>query len=302
MMMNRNRDFLFIFDAVNTNPNGDPDQENKPRMDNETRTLLVSDVRRKRDIRDFLHNKGKEIFVHTLGDTKVTMEKMFGEIMAKYGLKEKEATEGEKIAAILNNMVDIRMFGSAMAVGGITKTFTGPIQLTWGYSLHPVDLVKSNSIVTIMNDDNSTFGKMYKAYYALVAHGGSVNKFNAAKTGLTEEDLDLFRRALVQSMMNNLTHSKQGQQPLYYLEVVYAPEFDGYLGDLRRFLKVELKKSNAIRSQEDLTLDFAQLEEAIGEMKQKGYIDQVLLWKSPLAGDWANLPAGDELDLIAPIS
>ena len=74
MMMNRNRDFLFIFDAVNTNPNGDPDQENKPRMDNETRTLLVSDVRRKRDIRDFLHNKGKEIFVHTLGDTKVTME------------------------------------------------------------------------------------------------------------------------------------------------------------------------------------------------------------------------------------
>ena len=301
-MMNKNRDFVFLFDAVNTNPNGDPDQENKPRMDNETKTLLVSDVRRKRDIRDFLHNKGMDIFVHTLNDTKVTMDKMFSEVMKKYGINEKDATEEQKIAAILGHMIDIRLFGSAMAVGGITKTFTGPVQLTWGYSLHPVDLVKSSSIVTIMNDDNSTFGKMYKAYYALIAHSGSVNKFNAAKTGLTEEDLGLFRKALIQSMMNNLTHSKQGQQPLGYVEVVYSPDFDGYLGDLRRFIKVELKKNSAIRAQEDFSLDFAPLGDAIADMRERGYIDQVLIWKSSLAGDWANLPVGEELDLIVPIS
>lgn len=299
-MIKNNRDFLFIFDATNTNPNGDADQENKPRMDNETKTLLVSDVRRKRDVRDFLAIKEYEIFVNTLNGTKVTMEKMFEEVLKKYGLKE-DASNEDKIKVILDHMIDIRLFGSAMAVGKITKTFTGPVQLSWGYSLHPVDLVKSNSIVTIMNDDNSTFGKMYKAHYALVAQSGTVNKFAAAKTGLTLEDLNVFRKALVQSMMNNLTHSKQGQQPLLYLEIVYNEGFDGYIGDLRRFIKTTLHKENAIRHLQDLTLDFNPLNKAIEDLKKQGYIQEVISWKSPLLMNAENLPFAQELNLIEPI-
>ena len=42
-----------------------------------------------------------------------------------------------------------------------------------------------------MNDDNSTFGKMYKAHYAMVAHSGTINKFAATKTGVTEEDCEV---------------------------------------------------------------------------------------------------------------
>lgn len=295
-----NSDFLFIFDAVNSNPNGDADQENKPRMDNETKTLLVSDVRRKRDVRDFLANKGYGIFVNTLNDKKVTMEKMFEEVMKKYGL-DKTASEEAKIDCILNHMVDIRLFGSAMAVGNIATTFTGPVQLSWGYSLHPVDLVKSNSIVTIMNDDNSTFGKMYKAHYAMVAHSGTVNKFSAKKTKVTEEDCAVFRQALVQSLMNNLTHSKQGQQPLLYLEVVYHEDFDGYLGDLRRFVDVTLKKETAIRSITDISLNFAGLTQAIDELKAQGYIKEVRIWQSALLKQAENLPDGIRLDLLKPI-
>lgn len=299
-MIKNNSDFLFMFDAVNTNPNGDPDQENRPRMDVETKTLLVSDVRRKRDIRDFLQQKGYPIFVGTLNDTKVTMDKMFEEVMKKYGLTEKSSIE-EKINAILDNMIDIRMFGSAMAVGGITKTFTGPIQMTWGYSLNPVDIIKSSSIVTIMNEDNSTFGKMYKAHYALVAHSGAVNKFAAQKTKLTAKDKDIFVKALVQSMMNNLTHSKQGQQPLLYLEVIYKEDFDGYIGDLRRFIKAELLKESAIRSLNDISVDFSPLCEMIDRLKAKGYIDDVVLWKNSLAANFNNLPDGKEMNLLEPI-
>ena len=61
--MIKNSDILFIYDAKLCNPNGDPDDENKPRMDYETRTNLVSDVRLKRYIRDYLESKGYEIFV-----------------------------------------------------------------------------------------------------------------------------------------------------------------------------------------------------------------------------------------------
>ena len=62
MRMN-NSDILFIYDAKMCNPNGDPDDENKPRMDYETETNLVSDVRLKRYIRDYLEDKGMSIFV-----------------------------------------------------------------------------------------------------------------------------------------------------------------------------------------------------------------------------------------------
>ncbi|KIR01274.1 CRISPR-associated protein, TM1801 family [Lachnospiraceae bacterium TWA4] len=178
-MIQNNRDFLFIYDATLCNPNGDPDQENKPRMDYDTKTLLVSDVRQKRNIRDFLSSKGYPIFVNTLNDKKVTMDDMFKVIMKKYDVE--KADFDIKVETILKNLIDIRMFGSALAVEKVTKAITGPIQISWGYSLHPVDLVKSDSIVTIMNDDNSTFGKMYKAEYAMVAHCGSVNKFAAKK-------------------------------------------------------------------------------------------------------------------------
>ena len=294
-MTKSNRDFLFISDARLCNPNGDPDAENKPRMDMDTKTLLVSDVRLKRNIRDFLANIGYEIFVSMMDDKKVNMENRFKAIMQEKGLVKAEADE--KVQAVLDSMIDIRMFGSAFAIDKINKAITGPIQITWGYSLHPVDLVKSSSIVSIMNDDNSTFGKMYKAEYAMIAHSGTVNKYAAAKTGLSDEDIEIFRSALVQSMMNNLTHSKEGQMPLLYLEVEYADDFDGYLGDLRRFVDVNSKKEFAIRSMSDLELNFTPLVAVIDSYKEKGYIKAVKIWQSPMA-KFNNMPEAEPLELL----
>lgn len=306
-MLKNNRDFLLIDDARLCNPNGNPDDENRPRMDDDTQTLLVSDVRVKRTVRDFSKEKGFQIFVATSNDKKITMENRLKEILKKYKIAE-DADEETKLNVILDHMIDIRMFGSAMAVGGITRTFTGPIQISWGYSLHPVDLVKANSITSIMSSKESkegfsTFGQMHKAEYAMIAHSGSMNKFAARKTRLTQEDADLFPRLLVQSMMNQQTHSKQGQQPLLYLEVEYAEDFDGFLGDLRRYLDITLHKKYAIRSSSDLTVDFSRLFAAIDDLKKKGYVTAVRLWRSPLQPKFTNLPEdAEQLDLFVPIS
>lgn len=306
-MLKNNRDFLVINDARLCNPNGNPDDENRPRMDDATQTLLVSDVRPKRTVRDFSEKKGFPIFVATSNDKKITMENRLKEILKKYKVAE-DADEETKLNVILDNMLDIRMFGSAMAVGGITRTFTGPIQISWGYSLHPVDLVKANSITSIMSSNESTegystFGQMHKAEYAMIALSGSMNKFAARKTRLTQEDADLFPRLLVQSMMNQQTHSKQGQQPLLYLEVEYAEDFDGFLGDLRRYLDITLHKKRAIRSSSDLTVDFRRLSAAIADLKEKGYVTAVRIWMSLLQPNFINLPQdAEQLDLFAPIS
>jgi len=344
MTIQQNSDFLFLFEAVMTNPNGDPDQENKPRMDYETSTLLVSDARRKRDCRDFLKQKGFPIFVDTLSDKKVPVSQMFDHICRQWlsdtskfhhllqecpNIKEawdkvadsgsgqiielyekvKEDKKKKQALTDFNNLfiteivkrslIDIRLFGSAMAVENVSRTFVGPVQITWGYSLHPVELVKSNTITSIMNDENSTFGKKYKVYYACVAHYGTINKYSAAKTGMTSQDRDIFRKALVQGMMTNQTDSKQGQMPLCYLEILYQPSFDGYLGDLRRFLKVQTDVAKPIRSLSDVRVDFAELTTAIEEMRRFGYVDRVVGWLHPFANhhQLMNLPAFEPVDL-----
>ncbi|KJS01566.1 MAG: hypothetical protein VR68_04650 [Peptococcaceae bacterium BRH_c4a] len=392
MSVKSNSDFLFIFDAVMSNPNGDPDRENMPRMDYETNTLLVSDARRKRDVRNFIKTKGYPIFVDTLADNKVSMETMFDVVIGSFLqdedktsalfkrynilqelvetteisvkgfkqylnkrrvilniLKSSKAKDGlEKLntelledkknnselikiinlllkdtnkkydlynftnefltAIIKESLIDIRWFGSAMAIEGVPRIYTGPIQLNWGYSLHPVELVQSSTISSIMNDDNSTFGKKYKIYYALTAHYGTISKRNAEKTGMSVDDVGLFRKALVQGLMNNQTDSKQGQSPLLYLEIVYKPEFDGYLGDLRRFIKVTNKENLPIRQLTDLHVDFSLLCEVLKKVSEK--YEKILLWKHPVLAEKVfenlfvqveELGKLEELDLFTPI-
>jgi len=57
-------EILFLYDVTDANPNGDPMDENRPRIDEETGVNIVTDVRLKRTIRDYLRDyRGKKIFL-----------------------------------------------------------------------------------------------------------------------------------------------------------------------------------------------------------------------------------------------
>jgi CRISPR-associated protein Csh2 len=303
-----NSDFLFIYDATLCNPNGDPDQENKPRMDYDTDTNLVTDTRIKRYIRDYLKVTGKEIFVDMEGDTKVSpdsklkavinrlladnaevdtlfsneeeLKKTFKEIV-----KQKKDTENifkllqDKKNIELNTyileqivkekFVDIRMFGSAFAVGGFSKAYTGAIQLNWGYSLHKVDLLDSNTIVTTMNDGNSTFGKDYRVHYSMLAFNGTINKYVAKTTGLTIDDRDLFRKMIWESLSAMPTRSKLNQYPKLYVEIIYNDGFsNGCLGDLRNY--IDTTPVDHVRTIADVKIDLSKLKAAIEKNTGEG--------------------------------
>lgn len=298
--LQNNRDFLFLYEAIQCNPNGDPDQENRPRMDYDTQTNIVTDVRVKRYIRDFLKQEGQEIFVDMESDGKVTMDErmkrlvthifqddaqvqallndadlyaQYLEIKAKEKDKVAEALVNEKTAykafnlallaaLVRHRFIDIRMFGSAFAVKGFNRAMTGPIQLNWGYSLHPVHLMESNTISSIMNDDSSTFGKDYRVKYALLAFQGTINRPAAQTTGLTEADVDTFRRAIWQSLSANPTRSKLNQYPKFYLEIVYNEGYhNGYFGDLRQLVAASCEGGDwqKVREFAGLNLDLSRL-------------------------------------------
>jgi len=60
-------EILFVYDVKDANPNGDPVDENKPRIDEETGINIVTDVRLKRTIRDYLYDyKGQEVFIREI--------------------------------------------------------------------------------------------------------------------------------------------------------------------------------------------------------------------------------------------
>jgi len=52
--MNHRYDFIYLFDAQDANPNGDPDAGNLPRVDTESGQGLITDVCLKRKVRNFV--------------------------------------------------------------------------------------------------------------------------------------------------------------------------------------------------------------------------------------------------------
>ncbi len=307
-------DFLFMYEAIQCNPNGDPDQENKPRMDYDTKTNLVTDTRVKRYIRDYLKTANEEeiVFVDMEGNSKVSVDSKLKAVVKRTienqselerafdgnaealkiykGIIDKEK-DPEKVWSIVTakkfdhkevnyellaylvkeKFLDIRMFGSAFAVGGFTKAYTGPIQLNWGYSFNKVELIDSSSIVTIMNDGSSTFGKDYRVHYSLLGFNGTINAPAAKTTGLTSDDIVEFRNALWESIAANPTRSKLNQYPKVYVEIVYNEGVsNGQFGDLRNLVEVNPKEGIAekqVRKFNDLKVKFDSLLSLLKENK-----------------------------------
>ncbi len=308
-------DFLFIYEAIQCNPNGDPDQENKPRMDYDTGTNLVTDTRLKRYIRDYLKsiNEQECIFVDMEGNSQVTVDKKLEHVVGRTinhadeleqafvgnpealetykKIIEKEKEPGkvwktitdkkhkeinvELLAYLVREKyIDIRMFGSAFAVAGFNKAYTGPIQINWGYSFNKVELMDSSTIVTIMNDDSSTFGKDYRVYYSLLGFNGTINAHMARQTGLTHADVEAFRKAIWEAIPANPTRSKLNQYPKLYVEVVYNQGFsNGQFGDLRNLVEVTAKEGIAdkqVRKFSDLNINLQKLKEVLNENRGEG--------------------------------
>jgi len=289
MTYNKNCDILYLYDAKLCNPNGDPDDENKPRMDYETSRNLVSDVRLKRYIRDYLQDKGHSIFVSKVDDKSVTATGRLEKLFKDYNKKVKLTNLGkEEVDWILGQLIDVRMFGATMPIkgeenkGGASSTFTGPIQFNWGYSLNKVSLVSSNTITTHFASEaknvQGAMGKDYRLYYSLIAFHGVISKARAKKTNLSDEDVKLLDKSLLKAIpVEATTRSKVGQSPRLLIRVEYKE--DEFLGDLRRYVSIVPKiKEELIRDISDFELDVEPLINFLD--KHKGIIKKVYYFQS----------------------
>ncbi len=184
MTIERNSEILFLYDARLCNPNGDPDEENRPRMDYDSGRNLVSDVRLKRYLRDYWiawpaeaweekpweYPVPQDVWVRTVGGETISAKRRIDKLATEYqkaqGVSKPKSAEqliknvGEKKKFrnwLTKHLIDIRLFGATIPVkdqeqgrggAGENITLTGPIQFTWGYSLNRVNLLPSFTITS----------------------------------------------------------------------------------------------------------------------------------------------------------
>ncbi|MGC8797020.1 type I-B CRISPR-associated protein Cas7/Csh2 [Thermodesulfovibrio sp.] len=257
-------EILFLYDVKDANPNGDPVDENKPRIDEETGATIVTDVRLKRTIRDYLYDyKGQEIFIREI-------RKEDGSLKTK-----EERLNDFADSSIIERCIDIRLFGCTTAVENRTITLTGPVQFKYGRSLHKVDLtyIKGTTVMpSATGRQQGTFTERYILPYSLIVFYGVVNEKAATTQNipLTEEDIDLMLEGMWNGTKNLISGSKFGQMPRILLQIVYKEGLNFYIGELDKLISLKSEiPDEAIRDISEVKIDVTKLIDTLAKYKDK---------------------------------
>lgn len=271
-------ELLFLYDIENANPNGDPLNENRPRFDSESSTILVTDVRLKRTVRDYWFEykgfdgkNGKDVFVR---------ETKYNEGEKEYIKDGKRRAKdfNEHVDTILDACIDIRVFGGVIPLSNASITKVGPVQFQMGRSLNKTEIIEEQGTGAFASGDKktqSTFRTEYKVPYAVIGFNGIINEKSAQYSKMTEEDKELLIEGIWDGTKNLISRSKFGQTPLFLLTIDYNEPF--YIGNFRQRVKLDTGDKNElqIRSVEDYKLDVTGLVDELKKNKDK--IEQINL-------------------------
>lgn len=265
-MIKNRREFLFIYDVSFANPNGDPANENRPRIDEETGINYVTPDRLKRIIRDQLILFGKDVFVREERDSS-------GIVLTRDDLSKKH---GDNITNIINNCIDVRLFGITLAIKNNNISLTGPVQFKFGKSLHRVSLEYVKGTTVLPSGESKKQGTMTEKWilpYSLIAFYGIANENASKDTNLTDDDINDMIKAMwvgVKANTDILSTSKMGHNPRLLIEIIYKENTLLHIGDLDNLVSIKTdKKDEEIRSINEVTIDLSKLKDKVVSYKEK---------------------------------
>lgn len=269
-------ELLFLYESSYTIPNGDP-FTGEQRYDEETKKVLVSDVRIKRYIRDYIltlndnlpEEKQREIYVWS--DISQAEGRESGSAARMKALRKKfeNAKKDLDDVGLLTQCIDVRLFGGISTEEAHAVNLTGPVQFALlNPSLNEVDLrmhQNTSVFVSSVEKTRGAIGTTTVVPYCINQIHGWINPYSAKLTGLTDDDVDLMFKALWESVNNINTRSKSNQNSLLLLQIIYSAPTNKIYG-LDRLIKMTPKndmRGEQIRSIDDVELDFSQLIEAV---------------------------------------
>jgi len=229
----KRHDAVLLFDCINGNPNGDPDAGNQPRINPVDMRGLVTDVALKRKVRNFiaacrpadsekddssLENARYKIYV----EEHAALNSRHRRAYTALGLEAKKRNPDQQLAAqrwMADNFFDVRLFGAVMTTGDYNcGQLKGPIQISFASSVDPV-LILEETITRVAVTKEEELKKLAEGKkgkdqdmgsksiipYGLYRAHIYYSPYFGQRTGVTDEDLDLFWQALV--MMWDLDRS-----------------------------------------------------------------------------------------------
>lgn len=209
-------DFAVVLSVQNANPNGDPLNGNRPR---ETYDGIgeISDVCIKRKIRNRLLDMGQPVFVQSDDKRADGFKSLKDRADSVEDLKKAEkAKDTEAYAkAACATWIDVRSFGQVFAFKGVDVSVgvRGPVSVHPAFSVSPIDIssvqiTKSVNSVTGDKKSSDTMGMKHRVPFGLYVFYGSINCQLAEKTGFTDEDAELIRKALVSLFENDSSSAR----------------------------------------------------------------------------------------------
>jgi CRISPR-associated protein Csh2 len=272
------KEFVFYYES-RQNPNGDPGFDNQPRKQSDD-TIIVTDVRIKRTIRDYAKSKGETIFVdydkngeHTTANARA--EELIG-----------DKIDGQKL---LEKTFDTPLFGGLVTIHpkkneegksvgkGDSVKITGPVQFAIGRSVNKVNIINPQISSIFTGDEkkgeHGTFGTFYSVEYALIKTYGAINPENLGH--YYENEFKFFKKSeeklfeyLWEGTNRLITRSKYPQRSLFFIEVTYNNAIYNDLNELT-IENSKMKEQNNVKQMIKPVFDFEHLVSVLKTRKDK---------------------------------
>lgn len=213
-------DFAVIVSVNNANPNGDPLNGNRPRVNFDGYGEL-SDVCIKRKIRNRLMESGQAIFVQSddnrLDNYPSLRKRAEGEIEKEIWKDQEKFSE-----SACKKWIDVRTFGQVFPYGGETKGegvsigIRGPVSIHPAFSVAPVlDRISSIQITKSVSGEgdgtkraSDTMGMKHRVDHGVYVFYGSMNPQLAKKTGFSDEDAEAIKKTLITLFRNDASSAR----------------------------------------------------------------------------------------------
>lgn len=198
-------DALLLFEAIDSNPNGDPDNAGKPRVDLDTGHGLVSDASLKRKVRDAISFQVEQemlspadryqIFIRRGVSLNEQLEAAYKELGQEPG-KAKPEHVAKGAEYMISHYYDVRMFGAVMSTGKASAgKVTGPVTVGLARSRHPVLPIDMGITRTASTKEEDRNNASQMGNKSVIPYGLYVCRIHYQPTKnnqVTTEDLEVF--------------------------------------------------------------------------------------------------------------
>lgn len=222
-------DFAVILTVDHANPNGDPLNGNRPRVDYDGYGE-ITDVCLKRKLRDRLQEAGQTIFVQSDEKKQDGMPSLKSRAENnEYGLgketfDEKKTSKDDAVKKACAKWFDVRTFGQLFAwkkgkskddEAGVSIPIRGPVTIQSAFSVEPVS-ISSTQITKSVNGEGEDESKLspdrmgmkHRIDWGIYVFYGSMNPQLAERTGFSDEDAEVIKSLLPKLFENDASSAR----------------------------------------------------------------------------------------------